>query len=298
MKVLVLGGTGPIGGHAALHLAEHGHAVTIGARKPAAPTTAMSKMKFLAGDYVEGGFTKAELGNFDALVFAAGQDPRHLAKGDDGAAWWEKSNIKAVPALFARAKEAGVKHAINIGSFYPQVRASLVDSNPYVRSRHLSDQGIRALASPTFNALSLNAPYVMGTVPGLEVPYLNLYVQYAQGKKKTPVFAPTGGVNFISTLSLAEAVAGALARGKGGTAYLVGDQNLSFRDFFQMFFDAAGSGVTVPEKAEDHPYIGNYAGLGQTLYFEPDAAETALLGYRRNDVQRAIEDAVKQYPTA
>lgn len=296
MKILVVGGTGPIGGHAALHLRELGHDVTLAARKPADPATALANLPFLQGDYIEG-FDKADLAKFEGMVFAAGQDPRHLAKGDDGAAWWEKANIQGVPRLFAAARDAGVRRAVNVGSFYPQVRPALVDSNPYIRSRHLSDQAIRTLATPDFHAVSVNAPYVMGTVPGLMVPYLALYTQYAQGKKKTPVFAPTGGVNFISTQSLAEAIAGALLRGKNATPYLVGDQNLSFQQFFQMFFDAAGNPVVVPEKHEEHPYIGNYAGLGETLYFEPDAAETALLGYRRNDIKRVIADTVAQYRT-
>jgi dihydroflavonol-4-reductase len=296
MKILVIGGTGPIGGHAALHLKDLGHDVTLAARKPADPATDLAKLPFLQGDYIEG-FARADLAKFEGMVFAAGQDPRHLSKGDDGVAWWEKANIQGVPRLFAATRDAGIQRAVNVGSFYPQVRPTLVDSNPYIKSRKLSCDAVRALATPNFHSVSVNAPYVMGTVPGLVVPYLNLYTQYAQGKKKTPVFAPTGGVNFISTLSLAEAIAGALLKGKNATPYLVGDQNLSFRDFFQMFFDAAGNPIVVPEKHEDHPYIGNYAGLGETLYFEPDAAETALLGYRRNDIKRCIEDVVRQYRT-
>lgn len=296
MKILIVGGTGPIGGHAALHLRDLGHDVTISARKPADPASALSNLPFLQGDYLTG-FDKAELAKFEGMVFAAGQDPRHLAKGEDGAALWEKLNTVGVPRFFAAARDAGIARAVNVGSFYPQVRPTLIEANPYIKSRHLSDQAIRAMASGDFHAVSVNAPYVIGTVPGLVVPYLSLYTQYAQGKKKIPIFAPTGGVNFISTQSLAEAVAGALLRGVNATPYLVGDQNLCFREFFQMFFDAADNPVVVPEKHEEHPYIGNYAGLGQTLYFEPDAAETALLGYRRNDIKRVVEDVVRQYRT-
>ena len=36
MKILIVGGTGMIGGHAAAHLQAQGNAVTLAARKPAA----------------------------------------------------------------------------------------------------------------------------------------------------------------------------------------------------------------------------------------------------------------------
>jgi hypothetical protein len=40
-----------------------------------------------------------------------------------------------------------------------------------------------------------------------------------------------------------------------------------------------------------------YFGRGNSLFYEPDPVETALLGYRRNDVGRAIEEIVAQYRT-
>ncbi|HWV13748.1 MAG TPA: NAD-dependent epimerase/dehydratase family protein, partial [Sphingobium sp.] len=52
MKILVIGGTGMIGGHAALYLAAKGHDVTISGRKPAQQSTELSRMPFLQGDYV------------------------------------------------------------------------------------------------------------------------------------------------------------------------------------------------------------------------------------------------------
>jgi hypothetical protein len=38
-----------------------------------------------------------------------------------------------------------------------------------------------------------------------------------------------------------------------------------------------------------------YFGRGRTLYYEPDAAETELLGYRRSDVGHALREIVAQY---
>ena len=81
MKILVIGGTGLIGGHAALCLQAQGNALSIAARKPASPASALAGFELLQGDYVAGDFTKADLARFDAIVFAAGNDIRHLPPG-------------------------------------------------------------------------------------------------------------------------------------------------------------------------------------------------------------------------
>lgn len=298
MKILVVGGAGMIGGHAALYLRQQGHEVAIAGRNPPAPGTPLGQLPFLRCDYTADGLSRAQLAPFEALVFAAGNDIRHVPAGTDPAAHWQRANVEAVPRFFAAAREAGVRHAVHIGSFYPQAMPALVDSNPYVRSRKLADEGARALAAKEFRVVSVNAPFVVGGVPGLVVGMFKAYTDYALGRfAPMPEFAPPGGVNFISTLSLAEAVHGALLRGDSGKAYLVGDQNLSFQDFFGAFFRAAGR-QPPPVLDQEHPMLPDaaiYFGRGNTLYYEPDAVETKLLGYRRGDVTRTIAEVVAQY---
>lgn len=299
MNVLVVGGSGLVGGHAAMYLSELGHDVTIASRNPPSEATPMSRLKFLQGDYVAGTFTKEDLAPFDAIVFAAGQDPRHLKKGDDANAHWEKANVEAVPRFFALAREAGVRRAVNIGSFYHQAAPQLVDGNPYIISRQRVDEAVLALTTPEFGVVCLNPPYMLGAVPGLASRSFERVTHYAQGLvTKVPTFAPTGGVNFMSTRSLAQAIAGALERGEAGRAYLVGDQNLSFHQYLTAFFRAVGHTDPIPLLEQDHPLISSYAGLGGTIYFEPDSAERALLGYERNDIDRTITEIVAQYRNA
>jgi nucleoside-diphosphate-sugar epimerase len=298
MKILVVGGTGMIGGHAALYLKSKGHQVSIAGRNPPAAGTPLGALPFLRCDYVANELPQAELGRFEALVFAAGNDIRHLPSGADASAHWQRTNTEGVPRFFKAAREAGVRHAVNIGSFYPQAMPALVERNAYVRSRKLADEGVRALAAPQFRAMSVNAPFVLGAVPGLVVGMFKAYTDYALGKfAPMPEFAPPGGVNFISTTSLSEAVEGALLRGDSGKAYLVGDENLSFQDYFGAFFRAVGRPVP-PVLDQEHPMLPDaalYFGRGNTLYYEPDAAETAQLGYRRGDVVRTIGEIVAQY---
>ena len=300
MKILVAGGTGMIGGHAALLLQAEGHDVTVTARKPvaAAPGSPLTKLKFIQGDYVAGTYSKSDLSGFDALVFCAGNDVRHKPQDEADATYWEKANSIAIPKFFALARDAGVKCGINVGSFYPQAAPHLVDKIPYVKSRKMSDDGVRALSTATFRTMSINAPFVVGTVPGLTIPMFEFYTRYAEGKTPIPLFAPPGGVNFISTQSLSEAVSGGLKRGEGGMAYLVGDENLTFQQYFGHFFRAVGNPIELQVIDQEHPILPDsaiYAGRGNTVYYEPDARETALLGYRRKDIGRAIDEIVAQY---
>ena len=44
------------------------------------------------------------------------------------------------------------------------------------------------------------------------------------------------------------------------------------------------------------PDAAIYFGRGNTLYYEPDAAETKLLEYRRKDITRAIGEIVAAFP--
>ena len=298
MKILVVGGTGALGGHAALHLATKGHDVTISGRATGAPQgTPLTGLDFMQGDYVAGDFTQDRLRGFDWVVFAAGNDPRHVPRGVDFGAWLHRANHVALPAFFAAAREAGVARAIQLGSFYAQAAPQLVAGNVYIQSRLAACEGARAQGRPGFDVVSVNAPFMVGTVPGLPSAIFDPYVQWAKGNIPIPFFAPTGGTNFMSFRALSEAIEGALLHGEPGKAYLVGDENLSFRDYFQLFFDAVGSGVMLEARDEELPLLPDAAipqGRGNTISYEPDAGETALLGYRRGDVAAAVAEIVAQ----
>ena len=109
-------------------------------------------------------------------------------------------------------------------------------------------------------------------------------------------FAVAGGVNVITTDTLADAVLGALSRGENGHAYLMGDENLSFRDYLGLFWKAAGDPEPLPVEDRDHPLLPlrrSWRGAETTIYYEPDPAEVSLLGYRRHDVANAVQAIVE-----
>lgn len=293
MKALVVGGTGMIGGYIALHLREEGHEVTIASRNP--PRAAvLADFPLLPGSYVDETFMKADLAPFDTIVFAACNDPRHVPRGATRAeadAFYHRANSIAVPRFFALAREAGVRRMAYIGSFYPQARPDLMEPTGYIRSRLDADEGARALATPDFHVVSLNAPVVIGAIPGI-VPN-KAQAEWALGRREVALTAASGGVNFITMRSLYEAVRGGLERGENGRGYLVGGENLHFADYFKLWFDAAGRDVTFEIRDEPMPMFPDgalMAGRGGTIFYEPEGV--AELGYKPDDMARAVREIV------
>ena len=289
MKVLVVGGTGLIGGEIALHLQENGHAVTIMSRQPS-KVPKLAQLPFLQGNYIEDDVADGRLQGFDWLVFAAAADIRNLPR--DGSvtpeAFYTRANDEAVPRFFAAAKQAGIRRAVYIGTFYPRVAPQQIGVCPYVTSRHNTDLAVRALGDDGFNVCSLDVPFVLGQIEGLEVPHIAALAEYARGNiPGLPLFAPKGGTNHISSHSLAQASLHALERGESGRAYLVGDENLSWKAYLELWCEAVGNPQDLEVREDDHPMFPNvimFAGAGATVSYEPDAADLALLDYDRGQI--------------
>jgi len=273
MNILMVGGTGLVGAQAALLLTSEGHQVTIMARKPS-QAPAIAALPFVQGDYVNDDPSPFNLGQYDALVFCAGADIRYLPQ--DGSVtpegFYSEVNDRAVPAFIAAAKAAGVKRAIYISTFYPQLAPEKIGQCPYVTSRHNTDVAVRELASDDFNVCSLSLPFVLGRVEGLEVGHIDALTAYAKGYLEgMPVFAPLGGTNHISSESVAHAISSALEVAEPGRDYLLGDANLSWQAYLEAWFSAVGNPQELAVLEDDHPLLPNvimFAGAGATIRYD------------------------------
>lgn len=294
-RILIVGGTGLTGAHAALYLRDRGHDVTLVSRSRP-DLAALESFEHIAGSYLDDSLSDLQLSRFEQLVFAAGADLRQLPPGEDEEAFYTRVNSLGIPEFFARARDAGIRRAVYIGSYYPQVAPESIERSVYVRSRHLADEGVRRLSRSDFGVCSLNAPFIIGHVPGLQLPHLVPLVQFARGElPDVPLTAPGGGVNHIGSLSMSEAIDGALARGSPGHAYLVGDENLSWKAYLEMFFEAAGNPVDLPVSTDEHPLFPDlilYAGRNATVSYEPENGE---LQYGRHRIRETIQEVVTTY---
>ncbi|NHF62124.1 NAD-dependent epimerase/dehydratase family protein [Microcella pacifica] len=302
MNTLVVGGTGMIGAHIAELLAAQGHGVTIMARREGSSEdpAQIVGMPRLVADYTDVTDPSA-LEPFEQVVFAAGQDIRHIPADEEGDEIWERVQTRGVPAFADAARRAGVRRFVQIGSYYHQLYPEWAKNLPYVAARKAADERTRALTDDTFAAITLNPPSIVGAIQGSSLRRFARMFSWLRGERPENVFAPPGGTNYMSVRSLAEATLGALERGEPGTAYLIGDQNLRYQEFFQVLADVAGSTLRVPERDEECPYQPDrfiVQGRGRVIAYQPSPADVATLSYRRDDVRDAVEKIQREISKA
>ena len=301
MKTLVVGGAGFVGSATTLHLHDKGHEVTIMSRSRPKPGSRLDELPFVAGNYIEDDFSDGRmLEGYDWLVFCAGSDMGNYSEGAAGsqAEFFEKANVEALPRFFEAAKRAGIRRSVYMGSWYSYVAPQVIERNAYVRSRHLSDAAIRALSSPDFNVCSCALPWIVGHTPGVAVAHWDAVTKLAMGKREgVPEVAPVGGANFMSSHSIAQCMLSGLERGESGKSYLVGDENMSWKDFFELWFAEAGRPRDLPVARGNllvPDFTLDYLDFGSTDY-EPPATETALLGYDRGVIRQTVRDSFAYY---
>jgi nucleoside-diphosphate-sugar epimerase len=286
MKVLVVGGAGFIGSHVSLFFHDLGHAVTVMSRSHPKGRSRLNELPFVQTNYIEDDCGDGRLQGYDWLVFCAGNDlgdyPRDGSVSQ--ADYFARANIAALPRFCEQARDARISRAVYMGSYYSFVAPRSIETIPYVRSRHLSDAAVRALSTPDFNVCSCALPWIVGYTPGLTNPHWEWLAKAAKGLVDSPDFVPPGGGNFMTCRSVAQAMLGGLERGESGKSYLVGDVNLTWRELYGLWFEAAGNPRDFRVSDEEHPILAGeiiaYIGGGVPDY-EPPAEETALLGYDR-----------------
>jgi nucleoside-diphosphate-sugar epimerase len=301
MKTLVVGGAGFVGSAASLLLHDAGHDVTIMSRSRPRPGSRLDELAFIAGNYIEDDFSDGRLlEGYEWLVFCAGSDMgNYPPEGEVSQAdFFERANIVALPRFFEAAKRAGIRRSVYMGSFYSFVAPQVIDRIAYVRSRHLSDAAIRALSTPDFNVCSCALPWIVGHTPGVEVEHWHALALLAQGELPgVPESAPVGGANFMSSRAVAQCMVGGLERGESGKSYLIGDENLSWKAFFELWFAAAGRPRDLPVARGNvliPDFALSYLDFGATDY-EPPAEETALLGYERGTLRQTVRESFAYY---
>lgn len=298
-SILVVGATGMIGSHITADLLAQGDEVTVQSRSEPQryDPPVVADLPRIVGDYSAEDFSPRLLEGFDAVVFAAGNDIRHVPVDEEDGAFWDRMQSTGVPRFAALAKQAGVGRFIQIGSYYHQLHPEWAQRIPYVAARRDADERARALSDESFAAITLNPPSIVGTSGGRTLRHFERMIAWVRGEVAEPeAYAPAGGTNYMSVRSVSQAVRGALDAGVGGHAYLIGDSNLTYREYFQLLADAAGSGVVIEERDQEHPFQPDrfiVQGRGAVIAYEPDPAEVALLGYTRDDVPRALAEIVE-----
>jgi nucleoside-diphosphate-sugar epimerase len=150
---------------------------------------------------------------------------------------FRKYNVDPLRRLLPLAKEAGVRHAVVLGSYFAYFERTrpemeLAKWHPYIRSRRDQERVALSCADARFDVAVLELPYIFGTQPGRKPVWVFL-VQMIRAMRGV-TFYPRGGTAMVTVRQVAQAVAGALERNRGGRAYPIGYFNLPWRAFLKI----------------------------------------------------------------
>ncbi len=319
MKVFIIGGTGLLGSEAARELIARGHTVTSVALPPLPEGAKLpEKMQIELGNYLTmtDEEMKAHLSGCDGFVFAAGVDERV-----EGPApiydLFRKYNVDPLRRLLPLAKEAGVKHAAVLGSYFAYFERTrpemeLAKWHPYIRSRRDQERVALSFADEHFDVAVLELPYIFGTQPGRKPVWVFL-VENIRAMKGVTLY-PRGGTAMVTVRQVAQAVAGALERNRGGRAYPIGYDNLPWKAFLKIVHKYLGMPgrrvITIPDwmfamnarkMMKEQKARGIEGGLDPVRFTQLQCAELFIdqslgcdpLGVTPDDIDAAIGDSIR-----
>jgi dihydroflavonol-4-reductase len=313
-RVLLVGGTGFLGHHAASTLLARGHAVTSVGRRPPQSAPSGVTLRALDVEALTPDDARRLCEGHDALVFAAGADDRATPKAP-AYPFFHRANVESAVRLFTAARAVGVPKGVLLGSYFthfdrlwPELR--LADRHPYIRSRREQEQACQEAAAPWLELVILELPYIFGAMPGRRPLWAPL-VRYLQ---RAPLLLYTrGGSNAVAVAQVAAAIAGAVERPGVGGVHLVGDENLTWPALLERLLRPLGRRKrvrTLPRALVAaaarcvrlvHRLKGRQAGLDpvafvdlqtREAFFDPAPARAAL-GFGGGDLDGALEATVR-----
>jgi nucleoside-diphosphate-sugar epimerase len=256
----------------------------------------------------------------DAMVYAVGPDDRVVPPAPAYDFFHERL-VRACARVVAAAREAGVRRTVVLGSYYTHFERlwphkTLAAHHPYIRCRVEQAESAFAEGRGRMSVSVLELPYIFGVLPGREPLWKATLLDRLL--RMPVVVYPRGGSAMITAAHVGEAVAGAVERGRDGTSYAIGDENLSWDEMLQTMFGALGlqrrivhlpafaGGLVGRAARRADARHGRESGLdaehlfsavmSDCLYLDADAVAREL-GYGRGGVREAIVETVRAcYP--
>jgi len=245
MKVYIVGGTGLLGSASAAELINRGHSVRSVALPPVPDNRSIPKeMELVFGNYMTmtDEEIREQMTGCDAFVFAAGVDER-VEFPAPVLEHYKKFNVTPVDRLLRIGREAGIKRVVIMGSYFAyfakqRLELNLTEYHPYIKSRILQEEMAMSHNGNGMDVMVLELPYIFGTQSGRK-PVWTFLIEIIRSMKGATLY-PKGGTTMVTVNQVAQAVAGALEKGKGGTCYPVGWFNMTWKEMLAIFHKYMG----------------------------------------------------------
>jgi dihydroflavonol-4-reductase len=243
---LVTGGSGFVGRAVVLELLAAGREVRVLARNPDHPALANLPVEAVRGDLLDPASLAAALRGCDRLFHVAADyrlwvpDPEEMYT----------VNVQGTKDLLAAAAEAGVSRVVytstvgalgNPGDGAPgteETPVTLADMvGHYKRSKFLAEQAVLEFVSQGLDVVLVHPSAPVGPWDSRPTPTGQMIVDFLRGRM--PAYLETG-LNLIHVRDVAQGHLLAEDKGRVGEKYILGNQNLSLSEIFQILADISG----------------------------------------------------------
>ncbi len=249
-KTLVTGGTGFVGRAVVLELLAAGRQVRVLARDPLHPALAGLAVEVARGDLRDAGSLAAAVQGCSRLFHVAAD--YRLWVPDPEAMY--AANVQGTKDLLAAAAAVGVEKVVytstvgalgNPGDGKPgteETPVSLADMvGHYKRSKFLAEQAGLEYARQGLPVVLVHPSAPVGPWDARPTPTGQIIVDYLKGRM--PAYLETG-LNLVHVRDVAQGHLLAEEKGRVGEKYILGNQNLSLSEIFQML--AGITGIPAP----------------------------------------------------
>ncbi|MDP3182678.1 MAG: NAD-dependent epimerase/dehydratase family protein [Desulfobaccales bacterium] len=246
LKTLVTGGTGFVGRAVVEELLRAGQEVRVLVRNPEHPALVGLEVEPVAGDLKDPASLKRALKDCSHLFHVAADYRLWVPNPQEMYA----VNVQGTRDLLAAAAAAGVARVVytstvgtlgNKGDGTPgteETPVSLEDmTGHYKRSKFLAEQVALEFAGQGLPVVIVNPSTPVGPWDWRPTPTGQMIVDFL--KRRMPAYLETG-LNLIHVKDVARGHLLAQARGQTGKKYILGHQNLSLSQIFQMLAEISG----------------------------------------------------------
>ena len=321
MKVFVTGGTGFIGANLIRLLLQNNYAVRVLVR----PESNLDNLKNLEVEIVEGNLTDANLSQSLKGCKILFHCAAHYSLWQRDRLLLEQYNIIGTRNILASARQAGIERTIYTSSVAaigvkPGVAVNENYQSPvenlvgyYKKSKYWAEQEAQNAVKLGQDIVIVNPSTPIGPWDIKPTPTGDLILRFL--RRKMPAYVNTG-FNFIDVRDVAQGHLLALEKGKTGERYILGNQNLTLKQFLDLLSEITG--LPAPEKTipvwlplgiawVDEMILAN---LGkkpslpldgvkmsrQPMYYNPSKAVQEL-GLPQSSIKTALKDAVNWFIT-
>ena len=252
MKIFVTGGDGLLGSNLVRELLDRGHKLSVLVQ----PEREVSTLNGLNLEKTEG-----NLLNFESLQAATKEVEAIIHVAANTSLWPSRSeivnkvNIEGTRNIIRLAKELDVKRLVHVGTantfgFGTKENPGQEDAEymglqyglDYMDSKWKAHQLVMEAVKEGVPALVVNPTFMLGaydSTPNFGAMIMAVYAQ------KLPGYAP-GGRNYICVKDAAKGIANALDKGRIGESYIIGNENLTYKEVFCKM--ASELGVASPKR--------------------------------------------------